>query len=184
MLQTNAIARENHRAYASGGDFCRIFDQEMNQLYLLGLLLTAEPAKAEQCFVSGLADCADGKAVFKEWARSWARRTIVQNAIRLMAPKPEYPNRISAVPDRRIGEDSTRDWEGSLHLYALVELPGFDRFVFVMTVLEKYSVHECSLLLGCSRHDVISARERAFGHLAGKLGGRPTAEFLQPLEAA
>jgi hypothetical protein len=36
----------------------------------------------------------------------------------------------------------------------------FERFVFVMLVLEHYSEHECSLLLSCSRQDVIAARNR------------------------
>jgi hypothetical protein len=44
-----------------------------------------------------------------------------------------------------------------LHL----ELAPFERFVFVMLVLENYSEHECSVLLGCSRRDVIAARIRA-----------------------
>ena len=72
--------------YAVTGDFCRIFKQDMNGLYLLSFLLTADPAKAEQCFVSGLDESAGASRVFKEWARTWARRTIVQNAIRIMQP--------------------------------------------------------------------------------------------------
>ena len=34
---------------------------------------------------------ARGNRVFKEWARSWARRTIIQSAIRLIAPR--HPHR-------------------------------------------------------------------------------------------
>ena len=44
---------------------------------------------------------------------------------------------------------------------AILELAPFDRFVFVISVLEHYSEHECSVLLGCSRRDVIAARTRA-----------------------
>ena len=33
--------------------------------------------------------------------------------------------------------------------------------VYVMTVLEHYSDHECSLLLGCARRDVLPVRTRA-----------------------
>jgi hypothetical protein len=46
-------------------------------------------------------------------------------------------------------------------------LNSFERFIFIMSILEKYSVHECSLLLGCHRQDVISARTAAIRHLAG-----------------
>src|SRR4029077_10222346 len=73
--------------YASRDDFRRIFDEDMNGLYLLSLLLTADREKAEQCFVSGLEDAVEGNPVFKEWARSWARRAIIQNAIRVINPR-------------------------------------------------------------------------------------------------
>ena len=43
----------------------------------------------------------------------------------------------------------------------IVALNSFERFVFVMSILEKYSAQECSLLLRCSRRDVISARATA-----------------------
>ena len=36
----------------------------------------------------------------------------------------------------------------------LLRLEHFERFVFVMSVLEKYSDQDCSVLLGCSRQDV------------------------------
>jgi hypothetical protein len=41
-------------------------------------------------------------------------------------------------------------------------LSAFERFVFVMSVLEKQSDEDCSMLLGCSRRDVMIARELAF----------------------
>jgi hypothetical protein len=63
--------------YASSFDFCRIFHQQMDSLYLLPFLLTLDREKAEQCFVSGLEDSAKGNRVFKEWAHAWARRTII-----------------------------------------------------------------------------------------------------------
>ena len=59
----------------------------MNRLYLLSYLLTGDREKAEQCFVSGLEDAVGSNPVFKEWARSWARRVIIQNAVRLINPR-------------------------------------------------------------------------------------------------
>jgi hypothetical protein len=44
---------------------------------------------------------------------------------------------------------------------AIIKLPAFERFVFVMSVLEHYTDQECSLLLGCTRADVTAARSRA-----------------------
>src|SRR5258707_11795314 len=74
--------------YASSGDFLRIFHEEKHGLYRLSFLLTADQEKAQQCFVSGLEDSVKGNPVFKEWARSWARRAIIQNAVRLINPRP------------------------------------------------------------------------------------------------
>jgi len=48
----------------------------------------------------------------------------------------------------------------------IVGLNSFERFVFVMSILEKYSDQECSLLLGCFRRDVINARTTAIQLLA------------------
>ena len=90
--------------YAVASDFCRIFSDDMDGLYQLSLCLTADPAKAEQCFVSGLEDSRQSNRVFKEWARSWARRTIIQNAIRLMRParKHEEPAKFPLALAKRL----------------------------------------------------------------------------------
>jgi hypothetical protein len=40
-------------------------------------------------------------------------------------------------------------------------LAPLERFVFVMSVLERYSDRECSLLLYCMVKDVIDARSRS-----------------------
>src|SRR5262245_28356274 len=75
--------------YATCADFCRIFAEDMKNLYLLALVLTADSEKAEQCFVSGLDDCTAGNQVFKEWGQSWARRVVIKRAIRMIAPGRE-----------------------------------------------------------------------------------------------
>ena len=59
------------------------------RLYLLSYLLTADRAKAERCFVPGLDLAADDNAAIRDWAHSWARRIVIGNALRLIAPHPE-----------------------------------------------------------------------------------------------
>jgi hypothetical protein len=75
-------------AYASSGDFHRIFKEENDPLYRLSFLLTADREKAQQCLVSGLQDSVKRNPVFQEWARSWARRAILQSAVRAINPRP------------------------------------------------------------------------------------------------
>jgi hypothetical protein len=144
--------------YAVARDFCRLFAEDMNGLYVLSLLLTADAAKAEQCFVSSLEDCLSASRVFKDWTRSWARRTIIQNAVRMMKPTAEYPGPWAALTTPGDGGETSGH---IVPLAALLELKTFDRFVFVMSVLERYSDQDCKALLGGSRQDIVRARIRA-----------------------
>jgi hypothetical protein len=50
---------------------------------------------------------------------------------------------------------------------AILELRPFERFVYVMSVLERYSDQDCSVLLGCARRDVVAARSRALQQVGG-----------------
>jgi DNA-directed RNA polymerase specialized sigma24 family protein len=53
----------------------------------------------------------------------------------------------------------------------LLELAAFDRFAFVMSVLEGYSDRDCALLLDCSYADLAAARLRAFHQISRRLTG-------------
>jgi DNA-directed RNA polymerase specialized sigma24 family protein len=149
--------------YATLADFKRIFSEDVNSLYLLSLLLTGTPDKVEECFVEGIGESTNGNHVFKEWARSWARRTIIQSAIRLIAPM-DYSTTVSRSADVARGMDKI---PLVLHaeVRAVLELAPLERFVFVMSVLERYSDNDCSILLGCTRRDVASLRIRAMQQL-------------------
>ena len=154
--------------YASSNDFCRVFDQDMNSLYLLSLLLTADREKAEQCFVSGLEDAVEGNLVFKEWARSWARRAIIVNAVRVVNLRPTEENdRSSSASVSSNGKAVSVEQQAEIA--AVLALEPFERFVYVMTVLERYSDQDCSLLLGCTRRDVVAARTRAFEQIGSTM---------------
>ena len=139
--------------YATAADFCRIFEDDMDRLYLLSLLLTAGPDLAEKCFVSGLESSKSTNVVFKEWARSWARRVIVQSAIQTIRPRPND----FMSPGDTVASDVSQPAE----IAAVLELPAFDRFAYVLSVLEGYPLRECALLLGCTPGDVNTARMRA-----------------------
>lgn len=161
-------SKRNHHAgqrgedYARSCDFATIFFDHVDELYTLSLLLTADQFKAEQCFVAGLEDCTKGSPVFREWAQSWARRIVIKNAIRMVSPKPgathvaACPNGCgppAAVPEARLLGDITR-------------LAPFERFVYVISVLEGYSARDCSSLLFCTVNEVVQARTRALRQLA------------------
>jgi DNA-directed RNA polymerase specialized sigma24 family protein len=132
----------------------------MAGLYLLSLLLTADPEQAERCFVGGLDDCVNGNPVFKAWGYAWSRRAIIMNAIRAVFSAGSSTAMIStALSDEK--------WKplGDSPLSSALMLEPFERFVFVMSLLEGYSDHECSVLLNRSRAEVASARVCALQHL-------------------
>lgn len=152
--------------YASREDFRRIFDEDSIGLYQLSFLLTSNPEKAQRCFVSGFEDCATGNPVFREWARSWAKRTIVQNAIKELKPRPRHSNSpLSATIFPNIDQLSRRPDE-HFEIDAVLGLENFERFVFVMSIRERFSDHECALLLGCAVQQVREARARALQRMA------------------
>ena len=171
------MARENGKktvgnsansAYATAADFRQIFTEDINSLHLLSLLLTGNPEKAEECFVLGIGESTKGNYVFKEWARSWARRTIIQSAIRLINPRERS---VRAIRSSDVAQAMDRiPLVLQAEVGAILELAHLERFVFVMSVLEHFSDHDCSILLGCAQRDIIMVRARAMQRLATLLG--------------
>src|SRR5437879_4093306 len=88
MLNADRIVHESSTALKSIADFSQIFDEDMHSLYRLSFLLTANHEKAELVFVASLEDCVGGPPVFEDWARSWVRRRIIQNAVKIIKPQP------------------------------------------------------------------------------------------------
>ena len=147
--------------YATTAKFCGIFEEDMQSLYLLAFLLTANHEHAEQCFCAAMEDGLNEHSVFKEWARSWSRRIVIKNAIRLFATSlsahsPRQPDRWA---------EAGVELAVCTTINSVTQLAYFDRVVFVLTVLERYSARECALLLDCSVRDVQGARIRALQQL-------------------
>lgn len=159
------VRKSETSPYADREDFTGIFTESLNGLYQLSFLLTGDEKKAEKCLVSGIEDCVNGNPVFKEWARSWAKRVIIELAIREFEPRPSH-SRTSPPRTRSSHARQSSGTDEHFAVGAVLELEDFERFVFVMSVLERYSPHECSLLLGCTILEVREARRRALENLA------------------
>ena len=168
MARADKRATVSSNAYATAADFEQIFAEDMSGLYLLSFLLTGDRDKAEECFVAGMEESIRGNLVFKEWARSWARRTIIQSAIRLIAPRQNSASAMRKPAVARAMDKVPLVLQAEVR--EILELAPLERFVFVMSALERYSDYECSILLGCARRDVPAARARAARQLARLLG--------------
>jgi len=171
MPRRSPICTEKSQLYATSTEFCSVFNENMDNMHLLSFLLTADLTMAEECFVSGLEDCVKGSHVFRNWARSWARRTIIQNAVRLLAPRASR-SAVTAAPSETVNRRFGRTPQAAAAIASILGLEDFERLVFVMSVLEQYSDQDCSVLLGCSRLDVREARTRALQHIAESVVSR------------
>ena len=158
------IRRNAESRYAIRDDFLKIFNEDLNALYQLSFLLTGDHQKGERCFVAGIEDCAKENRVFREWARAWAKRVIVEKAIRELNPRRHSNS--SAPPTVFSRNQQSSGPIGYFALENVLWLPDFERFVFVLCVLEHYRERECALLLGCSASEVRDARTRAIQELA------------------
>ena len=147
-------------------DFCQLFTRERKSLYSLSLLLTASPEKAERCFISSLEDCLKGSAVAEEWAHSWAKRVVIKNAIRLIGSYVHCAERKPFSVSGEIDEDLSNLHVGNPIVRGVLTLGDFERLVFVMTVLERYSDRDSAILLGRRQQEIRAGRIRALQELA------------------
>jgi hypothetical protein len=148
--------------YARKDEFVGVFECEQVSLQRLALLLTANSELAKLCLIRALGECIASGSVFKGWEPNWACRAVIRNAIGLvMSPGGQsYVNTNDDTDDGLVAFPAD-DSVGAIAAYeSIVELSAFDRFVFVICALERYSTHDCAVLLGKSVREVNEARHR------------------------
>jgi hypothetical protein len=159
----SAMRGNGENRYATCQDFLQVFNEDIHGLYQLSFLLAGDHQKGERCFVAGMEDCAKENRVFREWARTWAKRVIVQSAIRELQPRPDHSDSFALLPTAFSHKNASVE---RFDVDAVLGLADFERFVFVLCVLERYREHECALLLSCSASEVREARTQAIQELA------------------
>jgi len=177
MLQLIHSASERQIPFATTTDFSRTFIEELQSLYLLSLLLTADNDKAEECLISAKCQCGSGAGagVFIEWTHSWARRAILKHAIQMIKPVPEHSD--SSPFARHKGPVTSAE---NNPLATILALEAFERFVYVMSILEGRSEQDCAILLRCARRDVLIARVLALTRVANTEGACVQADECKP----
>jgi hypothetical protein len=165
-VTASPIARDCESLYATIEDFREIFIHEMSGLYLLSYLLTAKHIEAEACFSDGFGECIVSPRVLRDSARSWARRTLIRSAIRIINPRVSSYSRVSDGGHSRA--DLTIPWNirSDAFLASVLALRDFERFVFVISVLERDLDQNCASLLGASKRRVQDSRVRALMQIA------------------
>jgi hypothetical protein len=169
--------------YAREQEFVNVFECERVGLQRLALLLTANSVTAKRCLNRAFRDCIASSSVSKEWVLSWTRRMVIRNAISLLIGNGNrsFVNKnghadnepIAFVPDDSQSAVATPE--------SILNLPEFERFVFVICVLERYSIHDCALLLGKAPRDVKEVRRRVGDQLGEIDGGGSSQRFSDTL---
>jgi DNA-directed RNA polymerase specialized sigma24 family protein len=168
--QTNSVQTKNAPAtrfngYATCEDFRRVFHDNLDSLYQLCFLLTGDLDKAEQCLIASLDSCVRSHQVFRDWALPWAKRTLIQNAVRVLQLRPTLAE--SSWPVSGFSQTNMLSTQDSCFTTAaILSLQDFERFVFVLSVLDRYSDRDCAFLLRCLVEDIRKAKTRALERLA------------------
>jgi len=160
LFRSNKPKIANFRTgYAKHADFCEVFEQDTRLLYLLAFLLTTNHTESEQCFVLTVEEALKEETVFKEWARSWVRRRMIENAIEIVSPASGRNGQ------KRDLWSAGHAKQGECEIDTVTKLDPFERFVFVMSIMERHSNWDCSLLLGCGVTKIAQARMKALRRL-------------------
>ena len=168
------------RSYATDVDFQELFTSEMSDFFRLSLQLTADAGKAERCFTLAMKNCFGTKTIIKDFARIWARRMVIRNAIHLVLG---IENDIASHPGSEFTLQPSQCREEELReCVAILQLPEFDRLVFVICVLERLSILDCALLLRKSPKDVQGAIMRATNQIASRAdrNHKRRSQYLEP----
>ena len=164
MFRSTKPKVANFRAeYAKHADLCDALKDDTEPLYRLAFVLTANHKESEQCFVLTVEEALKEETVFKEWARSWVRRRMIESAIGIVSPASGRNGQ-----ERDLWDAGEPAKQRECEIDTVTELDPFDRFVFVMSILERNSNWDCALLLGCSMNRVAQGRMKALHRLADR----------------
>jgi DNA-directed RNA polymerase specialized sigma24 family protein len=118
---------------------------------------------------SGIEHLIRGNRAFNQWAHAWAKRIVIENAIREVNPRPGVIHSYSSAIVFPYEAQLSTPPGGHCALEAILALEDFERFVFVTSVLDHYSKHDCALLLDCSVLEIREARTRGLQKLIDSL---------------
>jgi len=138
-------------------DLAEAWLDEITNLYLLCFLLTADKVLAEQCFAEAMDDYLLSPAdALGDWSRGEGRASVIRRAVQIIRPVPKR------VESWSLGQGS-RPLLSAVHqpFSAITSLGAFDRFVFVLSVIEGESDETCAALLDCEVAEVGRSRDLA-----------------------
>lgn len=148
-------------AYGDAAKFSATIIDQMNCLYLLSYLVTADRQMAEQCLTRALDDYVEGRSEFLSWAAKEGHRAVMREAIHIIRPVAERAYRWTYRKTAR-----TPGVPADQPFASITSLGAFERFAFVMCTIENLSEEDSAALLNGTIQDVALGRELAQGIVA------------------
>ena len=160
MCVNNQLSNQDSGGFANSADFCRIFALRLSSLYKLAFLLTANHLLAERCTIASLDEALGAGGISNAAAEGWSKCAVIRNALRIVRREP-FKGDGSLAPTEP-AKDECIGWPFDV----IISLPLQERFVFVLSVLERMLDDECSQLFGCAVTQIAPARIRALEFLS------------------
>jgi hypothetical protein len=162
MLSQTQNQRELEAGNTPVVDECQFLIFHMDAYYSLALLLTASEEDAESCFALALdmwsQACKAQYPRVEDIVHKSMKRALVDSAIEICHPVLGRMHDASGMYlSTASSASSSSPW-----IACILQLETFERFVFVLSVLESYSDQECAELLDCQPEEIADARVQAF----------------------
>jgi DNA-directed RNA polymerase specialized sigma24 family protein len=123
------------------------------KLYWVAFVLTGDRQKAQEIILPAVDDVADSHTMFWQWLCTWAVRMVVTSCARHYAHELSKENGTSDFWGLKLIERSSVKLQISplskeQLQRALLRIPLFPRFVFLLRVLEGYAMPDIARILG------------------------------------
>ena len=127
--------------------------EEMSELYLLAFMLTADKETAAECVLDAMDDYLNSSVGnLIDWVGSDGKRAVIVHAVRLVGPK------VKALHSWSLPDGTRPSIAPNYQPFAVITtLNAFERFVYVLTILEGYGEEECASVLQCLQAEVVAA---------------------------
>ena len=148
--------------------------------YWIALVLTGDEDTAERIISSGIHGVADSGTVFGEWMCAWGIGVVIKACVALRADELRKEKGSGEYWRAKAAEGSTIELQQAplsteRVRRALLLLPLFPRFVYVLRVLEGYSLSYVASILNVDEEACQAALAYSFGAFA---------EALMPVQLA
>lgn len=156
VAAVNCQSHSPHTIVPRAAEFADVWLDDITNLYLLSFLLTADKVLAEQCFSDAMMDYVGGSSGFADWANGPGKVAVIRRAYQTIRPVPKRVHSWSFAP-------GARPLISAAHqpFSTITSLGAFERFVFVLSVLEGAADDVCAALLACELADIAESRDLA-----------------------